>query len=107
MRCGSSQHPPRRGTQSAQYENAYNYSGGKTENYTRKRGWTNQSIRNAIHNGRQEITENRAGDLCTAYRYPGVDNQYVVINNSTRSIVQASNLFDANWIVDGRIVWIP
>ena len=92
-------------TQSAQYENAYNYSGGKTEKYTQKRGWTDQSIRHTIHNGRQGITENRAGNPCTAYRYPGSDNQYVVVNSSTRSIVQVSDLFDSNWIVDGRIFW--
>ena len=92
-------------SQAAQYENAYNYSGGKNESYTQKRGWTDRDIRHAIHNGRQGTTVNRAGEACTAYSYPGVDNQYVVINNSTRSIVQASNLHDPDWIVDGRITW--
>ncbi len=92
-------------SQAAQYQNAYNYSGGKNESYTQKRGWTDQSIRHAIQNGRQGTTTNRAGEACTAYGYPGIDNQYVVINNSTRSIVQVSNLNDPGWIVDDRIIW--
>ena len=69
-------------SQAAQYENAYNYSGGKKESYTQKRGWTDQSIRHAIHNGRQGTTVNRAGEACTAYGYPGMDNQYIVVNNT-------------------------
>ena len=47
------------------------------------------------------------GAPCTVYSYPGTNNQYVVIENDSLSIVQVSNLNDSGWIPDLRIVWDP
>ena len=94
-------------TQSSQYKNAYNLNGGKDDKYLHKRGWTDQRLRHVIHNGRQGVSTTKSGELCTAYGVPGLDNQYVVINNSTRSVVQVSNLYDSGWIVDDKIKWAP
>lgn len=45
-----------------------------------------------------------AGSFTRRYFY-GADNQYVVIENSRRCIVQVSNLYDLGWIPDSRINW--
>lgn len=72
------------------------------------RGWNSDMISNAINNGKQGTSVNIAnGAPCTAYCYPGTNNQYVVIENESRSIVQVSNFYDSGWIPDQRIVWDP
>ena len=84
----------------------YNFNGSKDFNYVYNRGWNHAKITNAINNGKQGTSINIANDaLCTAYRYPNADNQYVVIENGRRCIVQVSNLYDLGWIPDKRINW--
>ena len=85
----------------------YNYNGRKTEAYVKKRGWTDEMIRYAIKNGEPGTTVNAANNNApsTAYRYPGINNQYVIIDNSTGSIVQVSDFYDSDWRVDTRIQW--
>ena len=86
----------------------YNYNGAKSKSYVNKRGWTDDMIQSAINNGPQGTSVNMANqNSCTVYRYPGVDNQYVVIDDVTQSIVQVSNFTDPGWIPDSRIIWIP
>ncbi len=85
-----------------------NFNGSKNEAYAIKRGWNSAKIDYAIQNGKQGTSINMAnGAPCTAYRYPGTSNQYVVVENNTRSLVQVSNLNDPGWIPDARIVWDP
>lgn len=43
---------------------------------------------------------------CSVYCYPGT-NSYVVIEDSSGSLVQASQFGDAGWIPDSSIVWDP
>ena len=86
----------------------YNYNGLKNEKYVSKRGWTDDMIRYSIKSGQRGTSVNMAtNSSCTAYRYPGTNNQYVIIDDSTRSIVQVSNFNDTGWIPDGRIQWLP
>ena len=87
----------------------YNYNGRKTEAYVKNRGWTDEMIRYAMKNGKQGTTINVANNNApsTAYQYPGISNQYVVIDNSTGSIVQVSDFYDSGWKVDPRIQWSP
>lgn len=88
--------------------NTYNLNGSKDSNYVSKRGWNSDMISNAINNGKQGTSVNMAnGAPCTVYCYPGTNNQYVVIENESRSIVQVSNFYDTGWIPDSRIVWAP
>ena len=85
---------------------SYNLNGSKSEMYISKRGWDTLKIDDAIKNGVQGISINMAnGAQCTVYRYPGTINQYIVVENISRNIVQASNLNDAGWIPDPRIIW--
>ena len=87
-------------------ETLYNLDGSKNENYVNKRGWNDDMINNAMKNGRQGSSVNMAnGRACTAYLYPGTNNQYVVIENESHNLVQVSNFNDTNWIPDNRIVW--
>ncbi len=87
---------------------SYNFDGSKNEKYMNKRGWDDAKISYAINNGKQGVSINMANQAeCTAYRYPGTNNQYVVIENGTRSIVQLSDLNDPGWIPDPRIIWDP
>ena len=86
--------------------NLYNFNGSKDFTYASNRGWNHAKITNAIINGKQGASINMANNLlCTAYRYPNANNQYVVIENGTRCIVQVSNLYDPGWIPDSRINW--
>ena len=87
---------------------SYNLNGSKDEAYLTKRGWDGAKINGAINNGKQGTSINMAnGAPCTVYRYPGTNNQYVVIETDSRSVVQASNLNDPGWIPDSRIIWDP
>ena len=87
---------------------SYNLDGSKDSNYVSKRGWNSDMINQAISNGKQGTSINMATNQpCTVYRYPGTDNQYVVIEDSTRSLVQVSNFNDPEWIPDSRIIWAP
>ena len=86
----------------------YNFNGRKDRNYIEKRGWTDEKINNAINNGKQGISKNMENNnICSVYRYPGIDNQYVVIDDVTKSIVQVSDFKDMAWVVDSRIMWFP
>ena len=86
---------------------SYNFNGSKSEIYVGKRGWDALKIGDAIKNGIQGTSINMAnGAKCTVYCYPGTTNQYIVIENISRNIVQASNMNDVGWIPDSRIVWI-
>ena len=89
-------------------QRSFNYNGSKSEQYVNKRGWTDDMINEAITNGQKGTSINAAnGATCSVYGYPGTDNQYVVIDDTTDSIVQVSNFNDSGWIVDGRIRWAP
>ena len=92
----------------SEQKQTYNYNGLKNEKYVSKRGWTDEMIQYAIKNGQQGSSINMANNSsCTVYKYPGTSNQYVVIDDSTGSIVQVSNFSDSGWIVDPRIQWAP
>ena len=87
---------------------SFNLEGSKNEDYINKRGWDFSKIDYAIKNGKQGTSINMANNSpCTAYLYPGTTNQYVVIDNDTKSVVQVSNFNDSGWIPDFRIVWDP
>ena len=94
-------------SQSSQTTNtSYNLNGSKDSNYLAKRGWSGDMINTAINNGKQGTSVNMANnEICSVYTYPGVGNQYVVIEDSSGSVVQVSNFNDPNWIPDSRIVW--
>ena len=86
----------------------YTLNGAKGVDYVNKRGWTDDMINEAICFGNRGSSVNMAnGASCTAYLYPGTQNQYVVIENYTRNLVQLSKFTDTGWIVDPRIVWYP
>lgn len=86
----------------------YNLNGAKDTQYVNKRGWNDDMIKKAIKNGSQGVSTNMANNAsCTVYRYPGLNNQYIVIENESRSLVQVSNFNDAGWIPDSRIIWDP
>lgn len=86
----------------------YNLDGDKNQKYLDKRHWDKDMIEKAINNGKKGTSINAAnGKPCTVYRYPGTQNQYVVIENKTRNIVQVSDFLDQGWKPDGRIVWDP
>ena len=95
-------------TKSPATNNYYNLNGAKNAEYVNKRGWNESMIINAIKNGKQGTSVNMAnGAKCTAYLYPGTTNQYVVIEDGSRSVVQLSDFNDPNWINDSRISWDP
>ena len=86
----------------------YNLNGAKGIDYVTNRGWNDDMINNAISNGHRGTSINLAnGESCTAYRYPGTNNQYVVIENISRKLVQVSDFYDSGWIPDSRIIWDP
>ena len=88
--------------------NSFNLNDSKKQNFINKRGWDDTMINTAINNGRQGTSINMSnGKPCTVYTYPCTTNQYVVIENESRSIVQVSNFYDSGWIPDSRIVWDP
>lgn len=65
-------------------------------------------INSAMDNGIQGTSINMAnGNPCLVYCYPGMDNQYVVIDGVTNSIVQVSKFSDLGWQPDSRIIWTP
>ena len=84
----------------------YNLDGAKSSSYVANRGWSDNMINTAIETGKRGTAINRANEAaCTAYLYPGTKNQYVVIENTSRSVVQVSDFFDTGWIVDSSIKW--
>ena len=86
--------------------NKFNLNGLKGMKYLEKRGWSLDAIKNAILNGKTGVSTNRAtGNESSVYSYPGSQNQYVVIDDITRSVVQVSNLHDTGWIPDKGITW--
>ena len=90
------------------YSRQYNYNGLKNEQYVQDRGWTDEMIQYAMKAGTSGTSVNAANNnSCTAYLYPGTNNQYVVIDDTTGSIVQVSDFNDPGWIVDFRIQWTP
>ena len=95
-------------TSKLEQQQSYNYNGSKSEKYVKKRGWTDDMIRYTMKNGQKGSSVNMANNAsCTVYKYPGTSNQYVVIDDSTGSIVQVSNFHDSGWIIDSRIQWSP
>lgn len=42
---------------------------------------------------------------CVIYHSPGLANQYVVIEETSRNLIQLSNFYDNGWIPDPRIIW--
>ena len=86
----------------------YNYGGAKNQANATKRGWNDRMINEAIANGKKGSSINMANnELCSVYTYPGRPDQYVVIENSSRNIVQFSDFSDWGWKPDPRIVWDP
>jgi len=67
-----------------------------------KRGWTNALIKNTIlkNIGRKAINK-ATGKAVTAYFTS--TGAYVVIDNLTKEIIQISDRFDKNWIIDATI----
>ena len=85
----------------------FNLDGSKNENYINKRGWSTDSINKAINNGKMGSSINKAnGASCSVYCYPNTKS-YVVIEDESRSLVQASQFGNAEWIPDSNIVWGP
>ena len=86
--------------------NSYNLNGTKNQDYINKRGWNDEMIKTAINNGPQGSSINMANDeLCTVYCHPNMRNQYVVIEDASRSIVQVSDFNNSDWRPDWRIIW--
>ena len=86
----------------------YNLDGAKGQKYLEKRGWSDQTINEAINNGKKGISINMANQKpCTVYVHPSAHNSYVVIENDSRSLVQLSEFGNPNWIPDSRIIWGP
>ncbi len=83
----------------------YNFNGNHNEWYMQSHGWTHDTIREAIGNGRIGSATNKAnGNAATVYGHPEFAGHYVVIDNVTRSIVQLSNLKYSVWYADSTIV---
>ena len=101
------QNPSSDGENGEVTQNRFNLNGSKGESYVKKRGWTTDSINAAINNGRMGTSINKAnGQPCTVYCYPGTKS-YVVIEDGTGSLVQASQFGDPDWYPDGSIIWDP
>ena len=84
----------------------YNLNGSKGESYITNRGWDVKKINFAVYNGPQGTSINRAnGYRCRVSGYPGLHNQYVIIEYGSRNLVQVSDLNDSNWCLDRSIVW--
>ena len=84
---------------------SFNLKGKKDADYVTSRKWTSQNINTAIADGRKGISINKATNMpCTVYCYPNT-NYYVVIEDATGSLVQASEFGNANWIPDNTIIW--
>ena len=67
-----------------------------------KRGWTEELIKETILKNIGREAFNRAtGNAATAYFTSS--GAYVVIDNVTNEIIQISNRFDANWVIDATI----
>ena len=83
----------------------YNFNGNHNESYMQSRGWTHDTIREAIDNGRIGSATNKAnGNPVTVYGHPEFAGHYVAIDDVTRSIVQLSNLKYQIWYPDSTIV---
>lgn len=67
-----------------------------------KRGWTEKLIKETIlkNVGRKAINK-ATGNAATAYFTSS--GAYVVIDNITKEIIQISNIYDPNWVVDATI----
>ena len=62
----------------------------------------------AIKNGVKGTSTNMRNNApCSVYTSPGINNQYVVIENGSGNIVQVSRFHDTNWVPDSRIIWDP
>lgn len=70
-----------------------------------KRGWTKQLIQETIKkNIAREAINKATGNAATAiFTGPGATGAYVVIDNVTKEIIQISDRFDPNWIIDQTI----
>ncbi len=67
-----------------------------------KRGWNNKLIKETIlRNVARKATNKATGKAATAYFTS--TGAYVVIDNATKQIIQISNRFDPNWVVDVTI----
>jgi hypothetical protein len=83
----------------------YNFNGNHNESYMQSHGWSHDTIREAIGNGRIGGATNKAnGNPATVYGHPEFAGHYVVIDNVTRSVVQLSNLKYQIWYPDSTIV---
>ena len=83
----------------------YNLNGAKSESYMNKRGWSPDKINAAINNGPMGTAINKANNMqSTVYCYPGT-NYYVVVEDSSRNVVQFSQFGNDNWIPDNTINW--
>ena len=85
---------------------SYNFNGPHGENYMHSRGWTYETIDQAVSNGRIGGATNKAnGNPATVYGHPVLATHYVVIDDVTRNIVQLSNLIHPVWYPDSTITF--
>lgn len=77
--------------------------GQKTLDYLTKRGWTLDSVRKTMQNPVKTGTATNRTNQNPATAYFRSENQYVVIDDVTGDIVQASDLYDPDWIVSDYI----
>jgi len=78
--------------------------GDKSERYLNKRGWTWDSARDVVDNPytTRAATNKATGNPATAYYNRAGD--YVVVDDVTGELVQASDVNDPKWIPDSSIV---
>jgi RHS repeat-associated protein len=74
----------------------------KISNQMGARGWTNQLIKETIMKnvGRQALNKATGGAATAYFTSSGA---YVVIDNITKEIIQVSNRYDLNWVIDSTI----
>lgn|GEM_PF-1782805 len=81
----------------------FEFTDKKHANKAIERGWNEKSIENAKQNPIKvgESINRNTGNKSTVYFVD--DNQYIVIDNVTNTIVQTSDLNDKDWKVDSGI----
>ncbi len=84
---------------------SYNFNGRKTQSYAEKRLWTDSTIKSALSNGPKGVSVNKGNgnSSCIVYLHPTMPDYYIVIENSSRTVVQVSDLTISNWKLDPEI----
>ena len=79
-------------------------SGQRLANQMSQRGWTEDTVRSTVNNPHttRSATNRATGNSATAFF--NRDGSHVIVDNTTREIVQVSNRFDLNWIPDSSII---